>query len=223
MVREPNVVVAPGEGVDGEIVVGLLRRHGFSVHVATDPAVAEAAKPGVRGPDVALVDLGLRERDPLMLVETFTGAGVPTAVVGGRHPDDRAAAEACGANAYLVRPIVANDLLAVLRSLAQHAAVDVLRFGAMEVDVGTRRVVVGDRQVHLAPREFELLVYLARSPGQVFAPELLLEDVWHVDPERHDVGTVAVHVRRIRLKLEAAGMGPCIRTTKSQGYSFTPG
>lgn len=223
MLREPHVVVAPGEGADAAIVVGLLRRHGFRVEVATDARVALDTAAGVDGPDVALVDLGLREPDPLVLVETLTGAGVPTAVVGGRHPDDRAAAEARGADAFLVRPIVAADLLATLRSLAQSPPVDVLRFGPMEVDVGGRRVVVGDRRVHLAPREFDLLVHLARSPGRVFGPEGLLEDVWHVDPDRHDPGTVAVHVRRIRLKLDAAGMGPCIRTVKGRGYAFTAG
>jgi DNA-binding response OmpR family regulator len=147
---------------------------------------------------------------------------VPTAVVGGRQPEERAAAEAHGADAYLVRPVVAGDLVSTLRLLAQPPPVDlVLSFGPLSIDVRRRQVHVGERQVHLAPREFELLTHLASSPGQVFGAEALLREVWHAALGPQDAGTVAVHVRRIRQKLEAAGMPPRIETVKGQGYVFT--
>jgi DNA-binding response OmpR family regulator len=218
--REPSVVVVTGVGTDGTILVGVLRGAGFGVHLLTDATVAASVVIDHHA-DVALVDTDRRDDDPLMLVRDLRRAGVPTAVVGGRRPEQRAAAEAHGASAYLVRPVVASELLATLRSLAPRAPLDlVLRFGALEVDLGRREVVVGQRRVHLAPREFDLLVYLARRPGRVSAADRLLREVWPTPPGPQDAGTVAVHVRRIRQKLEAAGVPPCIETVKGQGYTF---
>ncbi len=217
--REPSVVVAAGDGVDAAILVGVLRRHGFDVHVTSDGR--PSAVTGHRKADVALVDTDLACGDPLALVRELREAGVPTAVVGGRRPEERADAEAHGADAYLVRPVVATHLLATLRSLAQRPAPDVvLRSGALTIDVGARAVRVGARRIHLAPREFDLLAYLASHPGRVFATPRLLRDVWHAPPGPQDAGTVAVHVRRLRQKLEAAGLPPAIRTVKGEGYTF---
>jgi DNA-binding response OmpR family regulator len=217
---EPNVVVAAGDGADGAILVGTLVRHGFHVQLATDAGAPSALGDGA---DVALVDAGLPNGDALALVDELRRAGVPTVVVGGRRPDERAAAEAHGADAYLVRPVVASDLVATLRSLARATPIQVgLRFGPLVVDVDHRKIAVGDRRVHLAPREFDLLVYLAGSPRQVFGVDRLLRDVWHTVPRPKDAGTVAVHVRRLRQKLEAAGMPRCIETVKGKGYVFVP-
>jgi DNA-binding response OmpR family regulator len=218
--REASVVVVAGDGTDGALLVAVLRGGGFGVHLMTGQTVTTSAVID-RQADVALVDTGGREDEPLMLVEELRRAGVPTAVVGGRRPEERAAAEAHGANAYLVRPVVASELLATVRSLAPRALLDVvLRFGALEVDVGRRQVAVGERRVHLAPREFDLLVYLATRPGRVSAADRLLQDVWRLPPGPQDARTVAVHVRRIRQKLEAAGVPRCIETVKGQGYTF---
>ncbi|MBV8950958.1 MAG: response regulator transcription factor, partial [Actinobacteria bacterium] len=175
--QEPSVVVAAGDGVDGAILVGVLRRHGFEVHIADEWVTSTSGTPCEA--DVALVDTELAGGDPLTLVRELRRAGVPTAVVGGRGPEERAAAEAEGADAFLVRPVVATHLLTTLRALARRPAVDVvLRSGPLRIDVGARAVQVGERRVHLAPREFDLLVYLARSPGRVFPTPRLLRDVW---------------------------------------------
>lgn len=220
---EPSVVVAAGDGADGAILIGVLRRHGFRVHVASD-GMADVRAAMDHRPDVALIDTELGVDDAMALVEQLNGAGVPTAVVGGRRPEERTAAESRGAGAYLVRPVVASDLVATLRSLAEAPPRDVvLRFGPLVIDVGHRQVAVGARRVHLAPLEFDLLVHLATSPGQTYGADRLLREVWHTSPGRTDTGTVAVHVRRIRQKLEAAGVTSCIETVKGQGYAFVDG
>jgi DNA-binding response OmpR family regulator len=216
--HEPSVVVAAGDGVEGAILVGLLRRHGFRVHEMTDGAAAASATGRA---EVALVDTGLRDRDPFRLVAELRRAGLPTAVIGGRQAEERAAAEAEGADAYLVRPVVAAEVVSTLRLLALRPPMDVvLTSGPLVIDVGRRHVRVGDRRVHLAPREFELLTHLASSPGQVFGVDELLRDVWHTESRPRDAGTVAVHIRRIRQKLEAAGMPRFIETVKGRGYAF---
>jgi DNA-binding response OmpR family regulator len=220
---EPSVVVAAGDGADGAILVGVLRRHGFRVLLASD-GTAHASAVIAHGPDVALIDTGLGVGEAMALVEELSRAGVPTAVVGGRLPGERTEAESRGAGAYLVRPVVASDLVATLRSLAQAPPRDiVLRFGPLVIDVGHREVAVGARRVHFAPLEFDLLVHLATSPGRAYGADRLLREVWHTPPGPKDAGTVAVHVRRIRQKLEAAGVASCIETVKGQGYAFVDG
>ena len=103
---EPSVVVAAGDGADGAILIGVLRRHGFRVHVASD-GMADIRAAMDHRPDVALIDTDLGVDDAMALGEELSGAGVPTAVVGGRRlaaprgvPTPLLSAALCNLQAY---------------------------------------------------------------------------------------------------------------------------
>src|SRR5205823_14071132 len=111
---------------------------------------------------------------------------------------------------------------AVARRARPSPAEDGLRFGELLIDRRSREVRVGDTRVALTHREFDLLAYLASSPGQVFSREQLLEQVWGSSSAWQDSKTVTEHIRRLRLKLETSPDAThWIRTVHGVGYAFT--
>jgi DNA-binding response OmpR family regulator len=96
----------------------------------------------------------------------------------------------------------------------------VIRSGSLAIDVPARKATVGDRQLDLKPKEFDLLVYLARHPGVVISRNALLREVWGYDYPV-DTRTIDVHVRGVRQELEADGVGTgMIETVRGYGYRF---
>lgn len=122
--------------------------------------------------------------------------------------------------------IVADVALAVDAATRQvdgpSAARGRLEFGDLEIDPAGRRVRVGGADVRLTQREFDLLLFLARHPGQVFTREELMRTIWQYSFFT-DTSTVTVHVRRLRAKLEVDPGDPRhVRTVWGIGYSFEP-
>ena len=76
-------------------------------------------------------------------------------------------------------------------------------YGDLRIDVGAREIWVGEELVTLTPKEFDLLLFLAQSPRQVFSRRQLLEHVWDSSPDYQDPATITVHIGRLRQKLEA--------------------
>ncbi len=96
-------------------------------------------------------------------------------------------------------------------------------FDGIEIDPGTREVTVDGELVTLTPKEFDLLVFLAASPRQVFSRRQLLEHVWDSSPDYQDPATITVHIGRLRQKLEADPDDPRrITTVWGVGYRFEP-
>jgi DNA-binding response OmpR family regulator len=97
-----------------------------------------------------------------------------------------------------------------------------LRFGELEIDPAARSVRVGDREMELTQREFDLLLFLARHPGQVFSRDQLMDRVWQFSFYT-DTTTVTVHIRRLRSKIEPQPSKPeWIETVWGVGYRFRP-
>jgi two-component system OmpR family response regulator len=95
----------------------------------------------------------------------------------------------------------------------------VLRVGPLEMDLIDRTVRRGERELDLLPREFKLLEYLMRRPGQLVTRDMLLEDVWHYRflPQTN---LVDVHIGRLRRKLDAPGEPPLIQSVRGAGFIF---
>ncbi len=97
-----------------------------------------------------------------------------------------------------------------------------LHFGELEIDPSGRRVLVDGEEIVLTQREFDLLLFLARHPGQVFTRDQLMEQVWRFS-FYSDTSTVTVHIRRLRAKIEREPAQPrYVETVWGVGYRFRP-
>jgi len=132
-----------------------------------------------------------------------------------------------GADDVLVKPFSPRELVTKMRALLRRAEarqhVDHrVRFDDLVIDVAAREVVVRGEVVDLPAREFDLLVFLASSPRQVFSRAQIMAHVWSVD-DGLGSATVTEHVRRLRARIEIDPANPrWIQTVWSVGYRFTP-
>jgi DNA-binding response OmpR family regulator len=131
-----------------------------------------------------------------------------------------------GADLCMVKPIASGELRARIRSLLRRAALrsppggQAIAIGDLRVDVQVRRAWLGDKELHLTPKEFELLAYLMKNRGMALSRDQLLKDVWggRVDSSSQ---TLDVHIRWLRQKVEPHPDQPIyIRTVRMIGYRF---
>jgi DNA-binding response OmpR family regulator len=225
------VLVVEDEASIAEVVSLYLKRAGFRVQVASDGKQAMGAFQHQQ-PDFVILDLMLPEVDGLTLTRWLRDrSNVPIIMLTARRAEaDRIAGLELGADDYVVKPFSPQELVsrvrAVLRRLgreqADAEAERALSFDGLTIDPLSRAVHVGGSQVELTAKEFDMLHLLARHPRQVFTREQLLDRVWggaqYIDP-----GTVTVHVRRLREKLEADPSHPTrLITVWGVGYKFEP-
>jgi len=171
-------------------------------------------------PDLVIVDCGLI--DPGPAIELLHRDGIPLiALVDDRTISAAAALEAV--DDFIVAPPAATELRARVRRLGSIEVVvdersEVIRRGGLEIDVERYKVTVNGGVVDLTYKEYELLRFLASSPGKPFTREALLNQVWGYDYYGGS-RTVDVHVRRIRAKIE--DQDQFIETVRNVGYRFT--
>ena len=200
---------------------------GYEVTEAASAHPALAAL-GEADPDLIVVDVDLPDAqgfDALRLIRRTSDA--PLIVVTARSAEtDRITGLDLGADDYVVKPLSVGELMARVRAVSRRsrppAAEGGLRFDNLLIDRRSREVRVDETRVLLTHREFELLAYLAASPGQVFSRDQLLDQVWGSSPEWQDSKTVTEHIRRLRQKLDTRGNGAdWIRTVHGVGYAFS--
>jgi two-component system OmpR family response regulator len=160
-----------------------------------------------RGGVAALVvDRMLHGRDGLTLVETIRGQGdaTPVLVISALSTvDDRIRGLKAGGDDYLVKPFALSELVARVEALlrrGEHSRATRLRVGALELDLVERQVRRDGQRIDLLPREFKLLEYFMRRPGQVVTREMLLADVWNYK-FHPQTNVVDVHIGNLRRKL----------------------
>jgi two-component system KDP operon response regulator KdpE len=194
-------------------VAAFLGGHGYVVAEAGD---AESALEQFRAdpPDLILLDLGLPDRDGLVVVQQVRPALTPILILSARNREaDKVSALEAGADDYLTKPFGMAELQArisaVLRRAGPSADADlgerpeVIRLGELELDVETHAVRVGNEPVHLTPLEFEVLRVLVEHAGRLVTYGRLLRAVWgsaYADEAHY----VHVYVGQIRRKLEEA-------------------
>ena len=231
LVNEKRILVVEDEPSLAEVVSLYLKRAGYQVQIASDGRRAMSMlEKGI--PDFVIMDIMLPEIDGISLTRWLRDrSDVPIIMVTSRREEiDRIAGLEMGADDYMVKPFSPQELVsrvrAVLRrggraesDMAQEAA---LNFEAITVDPRTRVVTVKGSKVELTAKEFDMLYLLARHPRQVFTREQLLERVWG-GAEYIDPGTVTVHVRRLREKIEGDPSKPVhLLTVWGVGYKFEP-
>lgn len=223
-----RVLVVDDEAAIRVAVSRALEAVGFRVEEAEDGAAALTAARS-RPPDAVILDLGLPGMNGIdVLAELRRTSKVPILVLSGRADEtDRVTALEMGADDYVVKPFLAKELAARVRSLLRRAGMvggpAQMDFGALVIDTDAREVTLDGVVVGLTTKEFELLAYLASTPRRVISREELLRSVWDSSAEWQDADTITEHVRRVRRKIEPTPDSPTwIATVRGAGYRFEP-
>jgi DNA-binding response OmpR family regulator len=229
---EALILVVEDEASIAEVVSLYLKRAGFSVQTASDGKQAMNLFQR-QNPDFVILDLMLPEVDGLSLTRWLRDrSNVPIIMLTARRGEvDRIAGLELGADDYVVKPFSPQELVsrvrAVMRRLGREQQAEAenertLSFQGLSIDPLSRVVKVREEEIELTAKEFDMLYLLARHPKQVFTREQLLDRIWggaqYIDP-----GTVTVHVRRLREKLENDPSHPMrLLTVWGVGYKFEP-
>ena len=226
-----RVLVVDDEPIVRDVLRRYLSKGGFQVDSAEDGETALerfAAEP----PDLVLLDLMLPGVDG---VEVFTRIradhDTPVIMLTARGEEaDRVVGLEIGADDYIAKPFSPREVVARVRAVLRRSPAspdgrrdtEPIRFGDGVIDPAARVVTVRERQVLLTPKEFDMLLFLARNPGRVFDRLELLEELWDFAFDG-DPATVTVHVRRLREKIELDPSRPRhLITVWGAGYRFDP-
>ena len=218
------LIVEDDSETAGYIAKGL-REAGYATEVAADgkEGLLRAASEDF---DLAIVDRMLPQLDGLSLVETLRGTGNTLPVLflsamGG--VDDRVKGLRAGGDDYLIKPFAFSELQARVEALLRRPAADraetSLHLADLEIDLLSRQVQRGGREIDLQPREFKILEYMMRNAGQVVTRTMLLENVWdyHFDPQTN---VVDVHISRLRQKIDKDFDKALLHTVRGSGYTL---
>lgn len=227
---ENTILVVEDEPSVGEVVSLYLRRAGFQVSVIRDGMKALETLAETL-PSLIILDLMLPGADGWEIIRRLRErSDVPVIMLTARREEiDRIAGLELGADDYVVKPFSPQELVsrvrAVLRrSAAQHDAPSeqIVAFDDLSINPTTRYITVREKEIILTAKEFDLLYLLAQHPRQVFTRDQLLERVWG-DASYIDPGTVTVHIRRLREKIENDPAAPRhLQTVWGVGYRFEP-
>lgn len=212
------LVIEDDEAIGAQLERGLARA-GYRVSRAADGQQALLAAPA----DVILLDLGLPDIDGLALCRRLRGRSAVAilAVTARSEQTARVATLDAGADDYLVKPFGFAELLARMRAVLRRVNPEgdsCLQHGVLSVDPRARRVSIGDREIGLTPKEFDLLCCLAEDPGRAWTRQEILERAWGghwYGPNR----VLDVHVASLRRKL---GDPALIETVYGVGFRLAP-
>ena len=175
--------------------------------------------------DAIVLDVMLPTKDGLTVARELRSEGVHTPILmltAKDAVDDRVVGLDAGADDYLCKPFVFRELEARLRSITRreaHPMRQTLEVGDLVMDLSTRRVRRGAREVSLTARETAFLEYLMRNEGLLITRTMLENALWERDRTTAS-NLIEVYIRRLRAKLGAAGEAPLIHTVRGAGYRF---
>jgi DNA-binding response OmpR family regulator len=223
-----RVLVVDDEPTIRDVVVRYLRRDGYETLEAADGNRArELIETGE--PNLVVLDVMLPGMDGLALCRWIRSrSSVPVILLTARADEvDRIVGLELGADDYVTKPFSPRELAArvrtVLRRLGpQSPPEERITTGDLVIDAAAREVTKAGRAVQLTAKEFDLLRFLAAHPRRVFSRDQLMSRVWGYEAA-YDTGTVTVHVRRLREKLEDDPSRPrLLETVWGVGYRFCP-
>ncbi len=176
-----------------------------------------------RAYDVAVVDVGLPGLDGFTLARNARAAGVQTPILMLTARDaveDRVAGLNCGADDYLVKPFVEEELIARVSAIlrrGERPLLGVLDVGALRVDLAARNVTYEGKPIALGATEFRLLEFLARNAGMALSRAQIVERIWDYDFDGSS-NIVDVYISQLRRKLGKLGAKGIIETVWGIGY-----
>lgn len=231
MNERPRILVVDDEPQLTRVLRTGLKSRGYDVRTAAD---------GLSGfetfidwhPDLVITDLAMPVMDGLELCRRVRAISSVPIIVLSAKGEEKTKVEALdiGADDYITKPFGIDELLARVRASLRRAATvvssepesTVLTAGDFQIDLETRKVLVSHREVHLTPKEFDLLVYFVRHSGKVLTHRTLLAAIWGGNYVEQN-GYLRVFVGNLRKKLEPDPTKPrYILTEPWIGYRFTP-
>jgi DNA-binding response OmpR family regulator len=223
-----TVLVVDDEPIVREIVVGYLEREGYRTLEAADGNRARELLEQER-PSLVVLDLMLPGTDGLSLCRWIRArSDLPVIMLTARGEEaDKIVGLELGADDYVTKPFSPRELAARVRSVLRRSDTaprkpQRLSFDGLELDAGAREVTKRGKALRLTAKEFDLLYFLASNPRHVFSRDQLMDRVWGYAAAL-DTGTVTVHIRRLREKLEDDPSRPrYLETIWGAGYRFSP-
>ena len=226
--REPaKILIVDDEPQITRVLRTALSTQGYSLRVAAN---------GVQGleaahewkPDLVITDLAMPEMDGVELCRELRAVSQVPIIVLSVRSQDRMKIEAldAGADDYVTKPFSIQELQARVRAqlrrsnAASASEAPVIALGDFRIDLPQHRVVVRGQEIHLTPKQFDLLVVLARHPGQVLTHRALLHAVWGANADQPEY--LRVNIGQLRKKIETSEEPRYILTEPWIGYRFRP-
>ncbi len=228
MLDMTTVLVVDDEPIVREVVIRYLQREGYTTLEASDGELARIMLESQK-PDLVVLDVMLPGTDGLELCRWIRSRSeLPVILLTARGEEaDRIVGLELGADDYVTKPFSPRELAARVRTVLRRStpvveASERLVFEGLELDAETRDVRKEGEELKLTAKEFDLLWFLASNPRKVFSRDQLMSRVWGYEAAL-DTGTVTVHVRRLREKIEDRPSHPrFLQTVWGVGYRFAP-
>jgi DNA-binding response OmpR family regulator len=221
-----TVLVVDDEPIVRDVIVRYLEREGFRTLEAGD---GESARRAVESgtPNLVVLDVMLPGMDGLTLCRWIRSrSDLPVIMLTARGEEaDRIVGLELGADDYVTKPFSPRELAARVRTVLRRTQPtpsqdERLSFDGLDLDAGTREVHRNGKALRLTAKEFDLLWFLASNPRHVFSRDQLMDRVWGYEAAL-DTGTVTVHIRRLREKIEVDPSRPqFLETVWGVGYRF---
>jgi len=217
-----RVLVVEDNAAVGESIARMLEARRYATNVVRDGETGLDHLVS-RSYDVAVVDVGLPGIDGFTLARNARAAGVQTPILMLTARDaveDRVAGLNCGADDYLVKPFVEEELIARVGAMLRRSdrpLLGVLEVGALRVDLAARSVTYEGKPVALGATEFRLLEFLTRNAGMALSRAHIVERIWDYDFDGSS-NIVDVYVSQLRRKLGKLGASGIIETVWGIGY-----
>lgn len=228
-----HILVVEDEPAIAEVVSLYLQREGWQVQVMRDGRQALDAI-AAHLPTLVILDLNLPKVPGLEILRQLRMPTLPYVLViiltDQSQEQDRIRGLEMGADDYVTKPFSTAELVSRAKALLRRTQRDqpqrpgdeTLQFGDLRIDPLAHLVQIKEQAIELTSTEFDLLLFLARHPHQVFTKEQLMEKVWRYD-QPLDANTVYVHMRRLRQKVERDPKAPVwLHTVWGTGYKFEP-
>jgi two-component system, OmpR family, KDP operon response regulator KdpE len=231
MSDKQRILVVDDEPQITRVLRRSLTTHGYDVRAAAD-GLAALQTFGDWPPDLVVTDLSMPHTDGLQLCRNLRAISQVPIIVLSVRGEEKTKVQAldAGADDYVTKPFGMDELLARIRAALRRAraektdaAATVLEVGDFRVDLENRSVSVKGSEVHLTPKEYDLMVYLVSHPGKVLTHRTLLTSIWGGE-SAEQTEYLRVFVGQLRKKVEPEPAGPrYILTEPWIGYRFDPG
>lgn len=229
MEAKQRILVVDDEPQITRVLRRSLISQGYDVHIASDGESALQTF-GDWTPDLVVTDLAMPNINGLELCRQLRAISKVPIIVLSVRGEEKTKVEAldCGADDYVTKPFGMDELLARIRATLRRAPAvqdessKILSAGDFRVDIEARRLTIQDKEVHLTPKEYDLMVFLVRNPGKVLTHRTLLAAVWGGNSVEQ-TEYLRVFIGQLRKKIEPDQANPqYILTEPWIGYRFHP-